>query len=411
MIQEKSSLAKNTFMMVILNICKIVLPFMTLPYLTRVLSTDAYGSVAYIKAVMGYMQTLVDFGFMLCATKYVASAHNNKEKIGYIVGNSIIAKLIIGFLGLIILTILTLSIDILKTNFIFVLLSYFNVIITIFLFDFLFMGLEKMDVITYRFLMMKGLSTFFTFIFVKNDSHILWIPGLDFITSLIAVIFVYLEVKKIGISIKFSKAKDAIDLIKESTVYFFSNVASLSFNVFNTIIMGAFMTKTDVAYWSICMQCITAVQTLLNPVSDAIYPEMIRTKSLQKIMKVLKIFIPLVTFACILAFYCTPLGLYIVGGEKYIPATPIFRILIPVILFGFLSIMFGWPILGAIDKVKETTKTAILSISFQVICILILVSTNTMNLYTVAIVRTLTEILLFLIRFYYYKKFKYLFAD
>ena len=63
MLNIKSSLAKNTFMVMILNISKIALPFLTLPYLTRVLSTDTYGSVAYIKAVMGYMQTLVDFGF------------------------------------------------------------------------------------------------------------------------------------------------------------------------------------------------------------------------------------------------------------------------------------------------------------------------------------------------------------
>lgn len=411
MLKNNSSLAKNTFMVMLLNISKIALPFLTLPYLTRVLSTDCYGTVAYVKAVMGYMQTLVDFGFLLCATKYVTMANGDREKIGYIVGDNIVAKLIIGIFGFGILVALSFFITILRENILFTFLSYIPVLLTIFLLDFLFRGLEKMEVITYRFLLMKGLSTVLTFLFVKNDTNVLWIPTLDIIGSLLAIILVFIEVKKENIIIKFTSIKRSFELMKESFVFFFSNVASTSFNVFNTVIMGMYLSTTDIAYWSICIQCISAVQALLNPVGDAIYPEMVKTKSKRKFKKIIKIFVPIIIIGCIASYFLTPLGLYIVGGEKYLPATAIFRCLIPVILFGFLSIMYGWPVSGAIGKEKEIAKTTVISVLFQITAVILFILFGFISLYSIAIIRSITEIILFLMRFYNYKKYEHEFVD
>lgn len=395
----------------LLNISKIALPFLTLPYLTRVLTTDCYGTVAYVKAVMGYMQTLVDFGFLLCATKYVTQADGDKNKIGRIVGDVIVAKLIIGTIGIIILSVLCVFIPILRQNIIFVFLSYIPILLTTFLLDFLFMGLEKMEVITHRFIVMKGIATILTFVFVKSDSSVLWIPILDIIGSTVAVFLVFDQVKKEKIEIRFTGVKRSLELIKESFVYFFSSVASTSFNVFNTVVLGLVLSTTDVAYWSICIQCMSAVQAILSPVSDAIYPEMVKTRSRQRFKKVMKIFVPIVFLASIASYILTPLGLYIVGGNKYIPATPIFRILVPVILFSFLAIMYGWPVSAVIGKEKEIARTTVISVVFQISAIILVIAIGVENLYVIAFIRTITEVLLFLMRFYNYKKYEHEFDD
>ena len=59
------NILKNTSMLYLLNIAKMVFPFLTFPYLTRVLSVDGYALVMYVRAAMQYMQIGVDFGFML----------------------------------------------------------------------------------------------------------------------------------------------------------------------------------------------------------------------------------------------------------------------------------------------------------------------------------------------------------
>lgn len=403
---KNSNVAKNSIMLIALNVAKIIFPFMTLPYLTRVLSTDSYGTVAYVKALMGYMQVLVDYGFMLSGTKMVVEAGENKEKIGKIIGDVTFIRILLGICGMIIVMICCLKIPLLHHNFIFVLLSYIVVFLSIFLMDFLFRGIEKMEIITLRFVIMKGISTFLTFICVKSDENILLIPMLDIISTIIAILAIIYEIKKMDISISFSNISMCWLFFKESSIYFISSVASVSFNAFNTIVLGIVLSTTDIAYWSICVQIISAIQMLYTPVSDALYPEMVRSQDFKLIHKVLKIFIPILVLGCVFTFGLGKIGLYIIGGAKYVQAVDILRILIPVIFFGFLSVLFGWPVLGAVGLQKQTTKSTIISILFQISVIIVLLIFDKITLFTIALTRSITEIILFGIRYYYFCTYK-----
>ena len=121
---QKSKVANNTIMLMIFNVAKILFPFITLPYLTRVLSTDTYGTVTYVKTVMTYMQLLVDFGFVLSATKDIVKVRENKEKLGYVIGDTMMARTILGIVGFILIVILSLTLPILKANILYTILSY-----------------------------------------------------------------------------------------------------------------------------------------------------------------------------------------------------------------------------------------------------------------------------------------------
>ena len=406
---QKSKVANNTIMLMIFNVAKILFPFITLPYLTRVLSTDTYGTVTYVKTVMTYMQVLVDFGFVLSATKDIVKVRENKEKLGYVIGDTMMARIILGIVGFILIVILSLTLPILKANILYTILSYLVVFMSIFLMDFLFRGIEKMHIITIRFIVMKIISTIFTFILIKNDGDALLIPILDIISSFIAVLLVFYEMKKMKIKMHFSKIKNAIASIKDSFIYFLSNVASTSFNALSTIIMGIYIGATEVAYWGVCMQIIGSIQACYTPISDGIYPEMIKNKNINLINKVIKIFFPIVVVGCILAFFLAESGFMLLGGEAYLPAVPIFRILIPTLFFGFFAIIYGWPALGAIGKTKETTLSTIISIVVYIGLLFGLVVTNSFTLIHVAIVRSITEFILFATRYFFFKKYKYLF--
>lgn len=404
------NIVNNTIMLMIFNIAKIVFPFITLPYLTRILTTDSYGTVAYVKTVMSYMQIFVDFGFVLSATKDIVKNKENKNKLEFVIGDTMIARIILGLIGFFVVLILSLALPILKENLLFTMLSYVVVFESIFLMDFLFRGLEKMHVITIRFIVMKLISTALTFVLIKNDSNLLLIPILDILSSSIAILLVFFEIKKLKLKMHFSEIKNAITSIKKSFIYFISNVASTSFNALSTIIIGIYVSPTEVAYWSVCMQIIGSIQACYSPISDGIYPEMIRSKNISIIKKVLKIFLPIIGLGCIATYFLAKPVLLVLGGEKYLPAVPVLQLLIPNLFVGFLSIIFGWPTLGAIGKEKETTISTVSSIALNIVLLVILIITNTFNLYTIAIVRIITECMLFGIRYLYYRKNKELFS-
>ena len=408
---KNKNIVNNTIMLMIFNIAKIVFPFITLPYLTRILTTDSYGIVAYVKTVMSYMQIFVDFGFVLSATKDIVKCREDKNEMERVIGDTMVARVILGGLGFVVVLILSLALPILRTNILYTMLSYVAVFLSIFLMDFLFRGLERMHVITIRFIVMKIISTIFTFVLIKGDQNLILIPILDIVSTLVAILMVWYEIGKMQLKLKFSGMKKVISTLKDSFVYFLSNVAATSLNALSTIIIGIYTSPTEVAYWSLCMQIIGSITACYNPISDGIYPEMIKTKNTAIIKKVLKIFMPIVLAGCIFSYFFANIGFMILGGEKYSNAVPVFRLLIPTLFFGFPAIIFGWPTLGAIGKAKETTITTIIAISVYIIYIVGLIVTKSFTITNIAIGRSITEMVLIGTRYWFYRKYKSLFNE
>lgn len=402
----KSNVIKNTIMLYGMSIAKIVFPLLTLPYLTRVLSVESYGVVSYVKAVMQYMQLVVDFGFMLSGTKDIVNAKNDHEKLEKEVGDILLARVLLAAAAFVALLGMIAVIPLLRANIGYTLLAFVTVFLSVFLFDYFFRGIEKMQVITLRFVAMRGIATALTFIFVHSDKDILFVPLLDAVGSLVAVILVFVELKKENIKIHFSSVSTAWKKLKNSFVYFASNMATTAFGALNTLLIGAFLPATEVAYWSVCMQLIGAVQTMYTPITDGIYPEMIKTKSWKFIKRLLMIFMPIVFAGSAFSIAVAPYALQIVGGEQYVAATSLFRALVPVLIFSFPGIVLGWPTLGALDKAAQVTKTTILSAVVQVASLLLLIATGHFTVMWIAIFRCVTEFVLMASRGWYCWKYR-----
>lgn len=395
----KNTIVKNTASLYLMNIVKIVLPLITLPYLTRILSKDVYGTVSYVKAVMQYMQIVVDFGFILSATKDVVKTKNEKTALAAVIGDTLLAKLILSAMAFVVLILMIIRIDVLKSNALFTCLSFATVFLTCFLFDYVFRGLEEMHVITIRYVLMRGIATVLTFVFVKNDASVLWIPILDIVGSLVAIILVVCELKKRDIRVNFTGFGNAINKLKESAVYFLSSMATTTFTAMNTLLIGIALSSGEVANWSVCMQMVSAVQSCYSPITDGIYPHMVRTKDIKLIKKTAKIFMPIIVCGCVFTFVVAKYALLMLGGEKYIDATNLLRAFIPLLFFSFPAMLFGWPTLGAIGKIRETTATTMITAGLQIAGLLILYFTNNFSVIYLALLRGTTEACMFFMRF------------
>lgn len=394
---SKKSTAMNTVMLYILTIAKIIFPLITLPYLTRVLSKDCYGAVSYVKSYMVYAQLIVDFGFILSSVKDIVKCEGNKEKIGIVAGHTFLAKIMLSLITFGITVILCFVIPILKEYIVFTILSYLVVFLSCFLADFLFRGIEKMHYISIIFVITKVISTVLTFFFVKSDSNIVWIPLLDIISSFVAIIItIYLVVFKLKFKIKVTSLRHSFEMIKDSFFYFISNMATTAFGALNTLLIGIVLSsKTEIAYWSVCATVVAAIQSLYAPIINGIYPYMIKHKDLNYIHKILFITIPVLSVGAVCGFFLSKTILYILGGEKYTDAYVLLRCLIPLIFISFPSMLYGWPTLGAIGKVKQTSITTIIAAAFQILGLFILIVFDIFTLINIAWLRFITELVLF----------------
>lgn len=406
---KMNKVTKNTIMLYIMNIAQLILPLVTLPYLTRVLTVDNYGVVNYVKSIMTYMQIIIEFGFILSATKDIVKAGNDKKIIGEITGNVILGKILLSLLSLIVLIIFTIFVPILKNNVAFTMLSFIPIFLSTFLIDFFFRGIEKMEVITIRYIVMKSISTLLTFLFVRGNGDLLMIPILDIIGNVVAILLVWKKVYKLGIKLSFGTMKDIWDSIADSFLYFISSMASTAFGALNTLLVGILLSSKEVAYWSLAMQILGAIQALYTPINNGIYPEMVKERKFSLIIKVIKIFMPVVFIGCLIILLFSKPILFVIGGRKYLEMSYLIKLLIPVIIFSFPAMLFGWPVLGAIDKVKETTTTTVVTAIVQVVGLIVLMLVGEFTLVNIALLRGGTEFILLTSRLYFINKFKFMF--
>lgn len=400
----------NITMLYVINIAKVIFPLITLPYLTRVLTIDCYGVVAYVKATMVYLQLVVNFGFMYSGVKDIAENQQNLKTVGQITGNIIVAKCMLSAASLCVLFGISFLIDILRENMLYVFLSFIPIFLSTFLMEFLFRGLEQMQAITSRYLIMKSISVGLTLVMVKDNSDILWIPLLEIFSSLVAIVLTYLEIRKLNVKITFCNAiKGGYAALKISSVYFVSDIASTAFGAFNTLVIGIVLDNMDVAIFSVCMQLVSAVQALYSPIYNGIYPDMVRKKDIRIIKKILLIFIPIVIAGCVFTLAFSEEIMLVVAGRQYMQGANVLRCLVPVLFFSFIVMLFGWPSLGAIGKVKETTITTVTASVIQIVGVVVMAGIHSLTLITISILRCFTEILMLFMRGWYLKKYRNLF--
>lgn len=402
---------KNTVYLYILTIVKIVFPLVTLPYLTRVLSVETYGLVAYVKAYNSYIQLFLDFGFLLSATRGITEAKGNLIEISCITWNTIIEKFFLGLLSFFVTIAAICVIPILSENRIFVWLYFFSCIITIFIPDFLYRGIERMEYAAMPFVCAKIIVLFLTFAFIKSDSDILLIPILEISGNFVAAIISMLFLKKIGIIFIIGKPKQWVKDIKESSIYFLSNFSTTFFGAMTTLIAGIYLGTKDIAFWSLSMQVVTVAKSMYNPITNSIYPHMVLNRDLKLVRKLSVLFSVPLALGCIVIILFGEKIMVLIGGNNYYDVGRILKSLLPVFIASFYSMLYGWPVLGAINMIKETTVTTIIAAFIQIICIVIIILFDKFCLINLAVCCCISEISLLLLRLGVFKrnitKFKY----
>ncbi|HEM2786811.1 TPA: oligosaccharide flippase family protein [Streptococcus suis] len=392
-----------------MNIVKLIFPILTLPYLTRVLTIDLYGTITFLKSVLTYVALVIDFGFLLSSTKKIVLAGQNNEKINKIISDTLYSKIILGFFSSIFYLVLLMYLPIMRVNISFSILFLAAYLLNIFIFDFLFRGIEKIHLVAIPYIISKSISTFLTFIFVKSDLDLFNIALLEFLGNFFAVFFSVYFVYKLNYKIIKTSIEDVMCEIKESFVYFISNFANSLLNAVTILLVGILLTPDKVAIWGICIQLLNAAKSMYNPLVNSIYPYMIRTKNL-KLIKLISLIVcvPMVLGTIVVIYYGSSI-MVLLGGENYSKGGEILVILLPAFIFSFYSMIFGWPVFGAIGKINETSSTTIIVGVVQIVIIGFLIMFNNFNLITLAIACSCSEMLLFIIRYILLKKYRSLF--
>lgn len=398
---DRSKFKKNTFMQYLLQIAKYIFPFITIPYLTRVLGPDVYAIRAYVLAAMTIMQVFLDFGFTAYGSKLIAEAKDNIDLVRTATSSIMYSKFVLCLLGSIVLFPVCLFIPILSSNIIYVYIAYIGTCFTALLPDFIFQGQENMSIITNRYVLSQIVSIILIILLIRSDADILLVPIIEAIATLVALIWSWHNaifqhnIMFIRVHLSF-----ILKSLKEAFIFFLSSASTVLFSSLTTLMIGIYIDDSaQISYWSIAITVISAIQSLYSPIANSLYPHMVIRKDKLLAKRILYIG----TFTSILLTFFVVLFsqqiMSIIGGEAFQSGSNILTLLAPMLVFSFPSILLGYPILAACNKAKYMTLTSILASIFHIMGLFILCALDIFTITNVAILRCLTELLFMIFRF------------
>lgn len=368
---------KNFVYNLIYQILILILPLVTVPYVSRVLGADGVGKYSYTYSIAYYFMICAMLGLNNYGNRAIAKVRDNKEELSKefcgIYAFQLISSItmVVSYILYIILFNkeykLIASIQIL-----YVLSSVFDI-------NWFFFGIEKFKLTITRNTLIKVLSLILIFLFVKQREDV-WIytlilAGSTLFSNIVLFSFLKKYVKFVGI-----KKEDVVKHIKPCFTLFLPVIAVSIYNVISKIILGSLSEISEVGYYENAVKIIQVPLSIVTALGTVMLPRTSNLISKNKDVLVKNTLSKSMTFVMFLVMPMV-FGLLAIGkdfsiiffGSEFLKTGYILKILVIDIIFISWGNVIRTQYLIPKEKDKEYTISAILGAIVNVITNLILV--------------------------------------
>ena len=384
---------QNTLMLYLLTFSNYFLGLIVAPYETRVLGTEGYGLLGAATAVMVYFQLVIDFGFLLSGTQEVALNRENRERLGTIFTAITCGKLLLTAVSAMALVVLCSVLPVWQDRLSFYLLCFVYTALNSMIPDYLYRGMEDMSAITVRTVCIKAFFTAGILLLVKGPEDLWLIPVINIVGNGIAAAYSFHDVKR-RFGIRFCRigVKDVVDCMKKSSVFFYSRIATTAYSAMNTVILDVISgSGATTAFYTSADKLISTGKSALSPISDSLYPYMVKNRDFKLVKKVLLILEPLIFVFCAVCFiFAEPLCAF-VFGQDFAPAGQVLRAMLPVGVVILPSYICGFPMMSAMGISKHANYSVIFGSVLHIVNLLILSATGNINMVTLGLSVSMAE--------------------
>jgi len=267
-------LVKNIISQSILQIANLVLPFITIPYITKIIGPANFGVLNYAAAVVTYFTLIVNYSFDMNASRAVAQNPGDKALINKIFSEILYTKIFLFLTCIIAFIFLLKYLPQLNQNGEVAIYSFIVVAGWVITPNWLFQGMQQLAKIAMFNLFAKLIFTISIFFVIHSKQHYIWQPLILSISQVVVGLASFLyAIKRFGVRIIKLPLKNIFIVLKQGKHLFFSLVTISLYSNSTIIILGFFLLPIDVGYYSASFRLIiTAITVLSIPLNQALFP-------------------------------------------------------------------------------------------------------------------------------------------
>lgn len=267
----------NFISLFLLQLSNYFFMFLTVPYLSRILSVEHYGVIFLALSFASYFNIICDYGFNLSGVQQTALLNKRNEDLNKLFSAITSVKIVLLFVCVVIGIVVICMVPRLTSYSWIYLISLGGILNSVFFPVWLFQGLERMKYITVINVLIRGSTVMLVFLLVKQDSQFYLVPIFNVMSVILGCLVAQLIVYN-QLAIRYVKIQlqDIIFQFKESWHLFISNIATTMYGTSNSFLLGIIVSPVAVAYYATAEKVIAAVISFIGIMSQTLFPSIVR---------------------------------------------------------------------------------------------------------------------------------------
>lgn len=348
-------LKKNIIYNSVLTLSNYIFGIILLPYISRVLGVGNVGAVDFITNIVSYTIVIASLGIPTIGIRIISKNKESKDLLNHSFSSLFSLNAIYTICALVIFSIISFNVELLSTYRPLLFIGAIHILASPFLIEWLYKGLEKFKYITIRNIIVRCIYVILVLVFVKDKEDFVVYYGLTVGTIVVnAIINIHHASKFVRFSFigikPFQYFNGSIRFgvyLLVTSMYTTLSIAYLGFCT-NAIQVGYY--STAIKIYTIIVGFFSAFTTVVMSRSSALVAHNDNDKHKSIVDKslnfILSISIPIIIVCEVLA----PQIIMVIGGEEFMPAVGICRIIMPLILLVGIDQILAYQILIPLEK-------------------------------------------------------------
>lgn len=404
---KTKSLKVNATLNIIKQICAIIFPLITFPYVSRTLGVDAYGKVNFSSSIVSYISLIAGLGVSSYAIREGARIREKKdefEKFSNEVFSINIASTIFAY---ILLAILILMWGKLQSYRALVVILSINVLLTTLGTDWINTIYEDFLYLTIRYIICQSIAVVTTLLLVKSPNDIaLYAIFSNLGTILANILNIFYIRKKIGVKLKFTFKMNIKKHFRPIMLLFGNMISSMIYLYSDTTMLGVMVGDAAVGYYTVSSKIYSLIKQLINAISNVLIPRLSHdlenddsNKSEGNVNAVLGV-LTIIVFPIVAGMiYMGNEIIFVIAGAEYISAYSALAILSIALIFSTYACIFVSVIMLAQRMDKEILIASGVSALVNILLNAILIPKFSYN--AAAFTTLISEFMILLMGIYY----------
>lgn len=273
-IMEREGTKVNFLYNMVYQVTLMILPLITMPYVSRVLGAEGVGTYSYTYSIAQYFLLFGMLGVEIYGNRCIARVRDDEQKRNFVFSSIYTLQFIIASISVVVYV---LYVVLLSENKLYAFLQAFYVVSGVFDINWLFFGMEDFKLTVTRKVLLKIINVVLIFVFVKTSSDLwkyLLVLSLGYF---IAQSSMWLFASKY-IKFHFVKINETFRHFKAILILFMPLVATSIYRMMDKVMLGSFSTMQQVGFYensekliNVCLCVVSAFGAVMMPRMSHLY--------------------------------------------------------------------------------------------------------------------------------------------